>query len=168
MLIDFPSATRHREKQYFSCRNACLKVVETIQSSMKIYQIMSHLWGYVRILKLCETNSCNHHLLSLQSPQNEVVKNHMLARFTSWFSRSGMVPGLLNALENHRSGFIPHLHHSLHDFFFLAQLEDSEAEKVLRDKPRSYSNNFQGKQTMESKYILFKARNDYRKIIECV
>lgn len=50
----------------------------------------------------------------------------------------------------------------------LAWLRDPEAEKVLRNKPRSLSNNFQGKKTMEMKYLVFKARNNYMKKLQNV
>ena len=50
----------------------------------------------------------------------------------------------------------------------LAWLRDPEAEKVLRNKPRSLSNNLQGKKTMEMKYLVFKARNNYMKKLQNV
>ena len=53
----------------------------------------------------------------------------------------------------------------------MAWLEVSETKKVLGDQPRSYSNDFQGKQTMEQKSFLFNVSrlevNNYITIIEC-
>ena len=53
----------------------------------------------------------------------------------------------------------------------MAWLEVPETKKVLGDQPRSYSNDFQGKQTMEQKSFLFNASrlevNNYITIIEC-
>ena len=53
----------------------------------------------------------------------------------------------------------------------MAWLEVPEAKKVPGDQPRSYSNDFQGKQTTEQKSFYFNASrlevNNYITIIEC-